>query len=206
MRGVSPIEVRLWIGAAGCFAAFAALGAYVTSRPPTRIDLAAGALRGELIPIAAFFTALGRTLPLLGIALAVLVLSLALRRSVVPVLALVASQVLAQGAIAVVKPTYHRMRPDHWLLYHEKDFSFPSGHSATAIVFYAVLAWLFWQSPLPRPVAAVAASAAAICVVGLPWSRLALGAHYFTDVVGGLLFGCGWVCVASAIALRIGAR
>ena len=205
MRVTSTLEVRLWIVALACFALFFTLGAFVSSRPPTKIDLAGAAFRGEFTSVAAFFTALGRTYALVAVALLATAIALAARSSIVPVATILVSQVISQGVVAAIKPIFHRMRPDHWLLYREKDFSFPSGHATSSIVFYAALALLAWRSPLPRPIAATATSAAAICVVAIPWSRLALGAHYATDVTGGLLFGTGWLCVVLAIALRFGA-
>lgn len=205
MRVASTLEVRLWIVALACFALFFTLGAFVSSRPPTKIDLAGAAFRGEFTSVAAFFTALGRTYALVAVSLLATAIALAARSSIVPVVAILVSQVSSQGVVAAIKPIFHRMRPDHWLLYREKDFSFPSGHATSSIVFYAALALLAWRSPLPRPIVATATSAAAICVVAIPWSRLALGAHYATDVTGGLLFGTGWLCVVLAIALRFGA-
>lgn len=206
MRAISSIEARLWIGALVCFALFFALGAFVTSRPPTKIDLAAGALRGSLTPVAAFFTALGRTYPLLILSAVAAVIALAFRASAIPVIAILISQVLSQGAVAALKPLFHRMRPDHWLLYREKGLSFPSGHATTSVVFFAAMALLAMRSPaLPRPLAVAVSTLAATCLVGIPWSRLALGAHYATDVVGGLLFGTGWLCATLALAVRFGA-
>ncbi|GAC1494739.1 MAG: hypothetical protein NVS1B2_11920 [Vulcanimicrobiaceae bacterium] len=205
MRAASTIELRLWIVAVVCFALFAALGAFVSSRPPTKIDLAGAALRGEFTSAAVFFTALGRTYPLIAITVFAGIVALAARASVVPVIVLIVSQVTSQGVVSLIKPLYHRARPDHFLLYREKDLSFPSGHATTSIVFFAALALLALRSPLPRPVAIGAASLAAACVVGIPWSRLALGAHYVTDVTGGLLFGTGWLCVVAAVAMRLGA-
>jgi hypothetical protein len=35
-------------------------------------------------------------------------------------------------------------------------------------------------------------------VAGIPWSRLALSAHYATDVLGGLLLGAGWLALMTA--------
>lgn len=204
-RGLSSPETRLVLGAIVAFALFFALGAFVSSRPPTRIDLAGGAVRGEWTGVAAFFTALGRTNPLLALGALAIVVALAARLSIVPAFALIVSQVLSQGAIAALKPAFHRMRPDHWLLYRERDFSYPSGHAATAVVFFAALGALAWRSPLPRPLVALVATAAGLCVVAIPWSRLALGAHYVTDVAGGLLFGTGWLCLAAALALRASA-
>lgn len=206
MRAISSLEARLWIGALVCFALFFTLGAFVSSRPPTKIDIAAAALRGSFTALAAFFTALGRTYPILIISAVAAIVALVFRASVLPVLAILVSQVLSQGVVAALKPLFHRMRPDHWLLYREKDLSFPSGHATTSVVFFAAIALLAMRSPaLPRPLAIAAASLAATCAAGIPWSRLALGAHYATDVMGGLLFGLGWLCATLAIAARFGA-
>lgn len=35
--------------------------------------------------------------------------------------------------------------------------------------------------------------------VGIMWSRLALGAHYLTDVLGGAAFGTGWLALSFAL-------
>ncbi len=205
MRAVSTVEARLWIIALACFAIFFVLGSLVSFRPPTKIDLAGAALRGVMTSLAAFFTLLGRTWPIVAIAALAATVALFARVSVVPVVVILLSQVVSQGVVATVKPIFHRMRPDRWLLYREKDFSFPSGHSTTAIVFFAALAIVAWRSPLPRPLATTFTSLAAVCVVGIPWSRLALGAHFLTDVTGGLLFGTGWLCALTALAMRAGA-
>jgi membrane-associated phospholipid phosphatase len=58
-----------------------------------------------------------------------------------------------------------------------------------------------WHLPL-APGAHVAASAiVAVFLAGIPWSRIALSAHYGTDVLGGLLFGAAWLCLMT-VALR----
>ncbi|GAC1300805.1 MAG: hypothetical protein NVSMB19_07960 [Vulcanimicrobiaceae bacterium] len=206
MRAVSTLEARYWIAAVVAFALFAVLGSLVSSRPPSAIDLAGATLRGEATPVAAFFTALGRTYPLLGIAAIAAIVALVARANPLPVLAVVIAQVLSQGAVASLKPLFHRLRPDHWLLYRESDLSFPSGHATTSIVFFLSLALLAHRLPnVPRSVAATFTTLAGICVVAIPWSRLALGAHYATDVTGGLLFGAGTLCAAIALLFRFGA-
>lgn len=206
MRAVSSLESRYWIAAAIAFALFALLGAYVSSRPPGPIDLAATALRGEATPVAAFFTALGRTYALIAIAVVAAIVAIVARTSPLPVLAVFVAQVLSQGVVAALKPVFHRFRPDHWLLFRETDLSFPSGHATTSIVFFLSLALLAARLPsVPRAVAVSFATLAGICVIAIPWSRLALGAHYATDVTGGLLFGTGTLCAMIALAMRFGA-
>jgi undecaprenyl-diphosphatase len=75
--------------------------------------------------------------------------------------------------------------------------SFPSGHTQSALVGYGILLLVF----LPviarrwRPVLAVAA---AIVVLLIGFSRIALGVHYLSDVIGGLLVGSAWLLLMTA--------
>jgi membrane-associated phospholipid phosphatase len=206
LRTADPLEARLLIAALLCVLAVLALGAFVAHRTPTRLDVEAGALRGGGVPLALFFTGLGRWPVLLGLSIAAGGVALALRTSVAPVLILFGTQVVSQGANALVKLGFHRTRPDAWLLIQEKDLSYPSGHAVTSIVFFLGFALLAWHSALPRPLAFAVVVACAICVAGVPWSRLALSAHYATDVLGGLLFGAAWLCVALVVIVRVHQR
>ncbi len=86
-------------------------------------------------------------------------------------------------------------RPD-WVIKHELSFSYPSSHATIAIAFYVVLAIFVARSALPGR--AWLAPALVLLAVGIIWSRLALGAHYLTDVVGGLLWGCTIVATLAA--------
>ncbi len=79
--------------------------------------------------------------------------------------------------------------------------SYPSGHTAVATAVGASLliaARGIGRAPWRR--LAVAALVVLPFVVGL--SRLALGVHWLTDVVGGFLLGLGWVLLCLAIVLR----
>jgi undecaprenyl-diphosphatase len=44
----------------------------------------------------------------------------------------------------------------------------------------------------------------AFCVIGIPWSRVALGAHYVTDVAGGLLYGVAWLFAYVTLVRALG--
>jgi undecaprenyl-diphosphatase len=196
------LELRLWIVALVCAVLVFALGALVAHRPPTSVDVAAGSLRGSAVPLALFFTGLGRWPVLLGLSIVAAGTAIALRTGLTAVAVLYATQVLSQGANAAVKLLFHRARPDAWLHIHETDLSYPSGHAVTAVVFFVGFAILAWHAPLPRPVAAAISAALLVCAIGIPWSRMALAAHYFTDVLGGLLLGTAFACAAFALILR----
>jgi len=75
--------------------------------------------------------------------------------------------------------------------------SFPSGHAQAAIVGYGILLLVFLPviSRRTRPWA-VTAAASVVLLIG--FSRIALGVHYFSDVIGGYLIGGAWLFAMTA--------
>ena len=82
------------------------------------------------------------------------------------------------------------------------DYSFPSGHTMNATVFWVALALIAW-SIFGRRVGLASLALAALIVFGVGTSRIYLGFHYLTDVVGGVLAGIAWLMVVGA-ALQAG--
>jgi membrane-associated phospholipid phosphatase len=187
-----------------CFATTALLATYVSTRLPPRIDIAGTRLRGTATPLAALFTLLGRWYSVGAIALACAGLAALTGRPVLPFLVLLVSQTLSQGAVSIIKRITCRSRPANWLLRLESDSSYPSGHAATAIVFFGGLIAIVRTSHVPPGAAGIATALLLICAAGIPWSRLALGAHYVTDVAGGLAFGGGWLAMTLELFARYG--
>ena len=82
------------------------------------------------------------------------------------------------------------------------DYSFPSGHTMNSLVFYVALAIVLWSVLGRRTgLASLAVAIALTLVIGV--SRIYLGYHYLTDVVGGLLAGTVWLLIVAA-AFRAG--
>lgn len=193
---------RLWIVAFACAFASVALGLLVAHRPPGAIDLAGQHLRGYAVPVALAFTRLGRGPGVAAVAVAALGIAFWLRAGRWAVAAIVLAQILSQTANMLEKLAFRRLRPDWVLGPRDADLSFPSGHSATAIVLFFGLAVLVTRAPLPRSATIPVAVILGVCAVAIPWSRLALGAHYVTDVAGGLLVGTAWLCATMAVLVR----
>jgi membrane-associated phospholipid phosphatase len=102
----------------------------------------------------------------------------------------------------IVKVAVSRPRPDvEQPILAAFGKSFPSGHSMQAVVCYGALLLVFL--PLLRGwirTAAIAATGTLIVLIGL--SRLALGVHYVSDVLGGYALGAAWLA-ASVAAFEI---
>lgn len=103
------------------------------------------------------------------------------------------------GAIVIhhsVKAVYRRVRPRHAVLRGKTEPAFPSGHTADSTAVLATGAYLLVREDLMDP--DIAASIVAALALGVGASRVALGMHWSSDVVGGWLTG---IAVASGCAL-----
>ncbi|MEO6990156.1 MAG: phosphatase PAP2 family protein [Candidatus Baltobacteraceae bacterium] len=184
------------------FALMALLGLFVR-RGAWAIDpWAARVLFGHGVPAAIAFTRSGYARSI-GVQLVILaLLAFVFQRGLVEVAVLGLSQSSGQIAINhVLKPFFARARPEEFHYRRERSPAYPSGHAATGVVFYGGIALLapyaFHGQPLAIETVRIAAC---LWGLGLIWSRVALGAHYATDVLGGLLFGLGWAAEALALS------
>ncbi|MGO4598518.1 phosphatase PAP2 family protein [Terrabacter sp. 2RAF25] len=98
-----------------------------------------------------------------------------------------------------VKAAAHRTRPVvSQPFVHEPGASFPSGHAQAAIVGFGVLLLLFLPR-LARPWRRAAVTVAVLMVLLIGFSRVALAAHYVSDVVAGFVLGAAWLAAMTAI-------
>lgn len=104
----------------------------------------------------------------------------------------------------VLKVSLDRVRPDSaGALTSAHGFSFPSGHTQAATVTYvSIVLVVGWQVVRPSRPARVASAVLVTVVVGaVGLSRISLGAHWPSDVLGGWLSGSAWVLAATAVLL-----
>jgi len=78
-------------------------------------------------------------------------------------------------------------------------WSFPSGHTLGATVTYGVLLLVFASVRRARR---LMAAVAVVVVVAVGFTRVALGAHYATDVLGGWLLGLVWLALTTEVFRR----
>ena len=106
----------------------------------------------------------------------------------------IAAVSLASGFNTAIKVALTRPRPVPELYQGWGAFSFPSGHTTVNAAMYGFLVFLVARELRPAwKVPTVAAAMSIIFMIAL--SRLYLGAHWLSDVVGGLAFGTTWIAV-----------
>jgi undecaprenyl-diphosphatase len=75
-------------------------------------------------------------------------------------------------------------------------YSFPSGHTLDATVFYGVMLLVFLPI-IPRRLRKLAIGLVIALVVTIGFSRVAIGVHYPSDVIGGWLLGVAWLAITA---------
>jgi undecaprenyl-diphosphatase len=100
----------------------------------------------------------------------------------------------AEALTEILKLAFHRARPLPFFAERPDSFSFPSGHALKSAVFYILLASLASRHWVAR-----AGGALLALLIGL--SRVYLGVHYPTDVLGG--YAVAAMCLAAAFYRRM---
>jgi undecaprenyl-diphosphatase len=103
------------------------------------------------------------------------------------------------------KGIFHRQRPDIYRLVDITGFSFPSGHSMVSICFYGFIVYLLWvkvQSTWKYPLIILLI----LLVLCIGTSRIYLGVHYASDVLGGFSIGLAWLTVYISIIKKLNYR
>ena len=105
-----------------------------------------------------------------------------------------------------LKRVIQRSRPPYAAGFlHPSSWSFPSGHAMGSLIGYGMLAYLLvvlWTHRRGMQISIILGAALLIVAIGL--SRLYLGVHYFSDVVGGYAAGVLWLsaCISGLEVAR----
>lgn len=139
-----------------------------------------------------FITELGDKQVLLPLVVTVLVALLALRHWQAA-LHWLAATVFGALLTQVLKQVLHVARPVS-LYQGASSFAFPSSHATMSLVVYGFLAVLIARE-LPPAQRWLPYAGATVLIVAISISRLYLGAHWLSDVLGGLSLGLAWVAL-----------
>jgi undecaprenyl-diphosphatase len=184
-----------------CAIGFGLIALLISDKKIARFDqMCTSFVRGmespPLTSIMKFFTYIGSGLPIVLITLGILFFLYKVlhhrRELILFIWVVIGSAALNQ----VLKLIFHRARPTLNRIVEANGFSFPSGHSMAAFSLYGVLAFLLWRhipTVLGRVILIIIS---VILIVAIGVSRIYLGVHYPSDVLGGFLASASWLAAS----------
>lgn len=95
----------------------------------------------------------------------------------------------------ILKNIFSRGRPVDINLIEESGYSFPSGHSLTSMAFYGFIVYLIYNSNLTKRSKTIFILLLSLIIIVVGLSRIYLGVHYFTDVLGGFTFSLSYLII-----------
>jgi undecaprenyl-diphosphatase len=102
-----------------------------------------------------------------------------------------------------MKLVFRRARPEAYFGYElPTNFSYPSGHSFVSFCFYLALAEMVMEAHWPPARKAALYAVTAVLVLSIGFSRIYLGVHYPTDVLGGYAAAIAWTFAVRATIAR----
>ena len=129
-----------------------------------------------------FITKFGNTKPVFAM-LAITFLLVNMKNKIL----LGSNAVATLGVNQVLKRIIRRARPDHLRLIKETGFSFPSGHSMISICLYGFLIYLCYTKIKDKRIKIPCIVLLSILILLVGISRIYVGVHYPSDVLGGYL-------------------
>jgi undecaprenyl-diphosphatase len=96
----------------------------------------------------------------------------------------------------ILKQFFQRVRPDFHRLIDIEGYSFPSGHAMNAFTVYGILSFLLWRHIPSRFGRGVLISVSIIMILAIGISRIYLGVHYPSDIIGGYFASGFWITTA----------
>lgn len=107
-----------------------------------------------------------------------------------------ASVFLMMKITMLFKAYFSRTRPQALdPQYQWQHLAYPSGHSSESFVFYGIATWIFLQIFPHHPWTKKSMWGSGILIGAIGLSRIFLGVHWMSDVVGGFLLGASWLCL-----------
>ncbi len=137
-----------------------------------------------------FFGSPDVMVPLVLVILVVLA-GMGIRRQAILLITTLTGAALLESSLKLI---FHRVRPEPFFgLAVPNSYAFPSGHAMVALCFYTALAWIISDRLATRWLRVVVWAVAAFLVGLIGFSRIYLGVHYPSDVLGGYAAGALWM-------------
>lgn len=118
----------------------------------------------------------------------------------------IAINLISSAAINTgLKMIFHRQRPLDMLI-NETGYSYPSGHSFVSIVFYGFIIYLIINSKIEKKKKYIITGLLSLLILTIGTSRIYLGVHYPSDVLGGFAGGLLYLLIFIKIYRKYGEK
>lgn len=137
----------------------------------------------------------GNTWPVVMISLVLLIIMYWLYRKRDEVILFVIVSLGSVGLNLLLKHTFKRERPSFDPVIIETGFSYPSGHSMAVFTMYGMITFLFWRHIHHSIGRTCLLFISAVMIIAMGLSRIYLGVHYPSDVLGAYLVSGVWLFI-----------
>ena len=117
-------------------------------------------------------------------------------------LSIILNLIVITGLNQILKYILQRPRPTEYRLIEETGYSFPSGHSMVSMAFYGYLIYLIYKYVKNKDLKWISIVLLSILICSIGISRIYLGVHYTSDVLGGFLISLSYLIVYTLIVNR----
>ncbi|SDL07103.1 phosphatase PAP2 family protein [Paenibacillus jilunlii] len=212
-KGVVKLQYQYWSrgfrGFTGFFLVFAVIAVFVKMDRISGFDnfiiqAVQSAESPALTSLAKGLSLVGASSLAIGISLLAMVLLYFVLKHRIELILFLAVGAGSQLLNTWMKLWFHRERPNIHRLIEQAGYSFPSGHSMAAFSLYGIIAYLLWRHMRRGSERVLLILFTVLMTGGIGWSRVYLGVHYPSDVIGGYAASGAWMmlCIACFEAYR----
>ena len=142
-------------------------------------------------PIAKFITNLGGAIFLITLTI---ILFIVIKNKKIG-LSIFSNLVIITVLNQLLKRILQRPRPTEFRIIEETGYSFPSGHSMVSMAFYGYLIYLIYRYVKNKYIKWISIAFLSVLICSIGVSRIYLGVHYTSDVLGGFLLSISYLVI-----------
>lgn len=118
-------------------------------------------------------------------------------------IAITINLIISTSLNLLLKNVINRPRPDGYRIINETGYSFPSGHSMISMAFYGLILYIIFKNIKNKKIRNTIVIFIAFLIVLIGFSRIYLGVHYASDVLGGFIISISYLILYTTITKPI---
>ena len=151
-----------------------------------------------ITPISKLITSVGGTIFLICVTIIIL---LTIKNKKIG-LSICLNLIIITALNQLLKNILQRPRPTEFRIINESGYSFPSGHSMVSMAFYGFLIYLIYKYVQNKKIKYTLITILSILIFFIGISRIYLGVHYTSDVLGGFLISISHLIIYTRIVKK----